>query len=168
MNHIWSPWRMAYIQNSDKGEECIFCRAPEQKDGLENLIIHRGQYTYVILNRYPYTSGHLMIVPFEHKSGFEDLPSDTTIEMMSFISLSLKILRAEYHTEGFNLGANIGSAAGAGIPKHFHFHIVPRWVGDTNFLSSIGDTRLLPEALEDTYCRVKKAWKKFNVERKDE
>ncbi len=168
MNHLWSPWRMTYIQNSDKEKECIFCRAQETEDGLENLIVHRGQYTYVILNRFPYTSGHLMVVPFEHISEFDKLPMDTVTEMLSHITFCTKLLRNEYNTQGFNIGANIGSAAGAGIPQHFHFHIVPRWEGDTNFLSSIGDTRLLPEALEDTYHRVKKAWDQLASERKDE
>jgi ATP adenylyltransferase len=157
---------MSYIQNSDKGKVCVFCRAQEVEDGLENLIVHRSRYTYVILNRYPYTSGHLMVVPFEHIALLDDLPPEATTEMMDLITQCIKILRDEYNAQGFNVGANIGSAAGAGIPKHFHFHIVPRWAGDTNFLSSIGETRLLPEALEDTYHRVKKGWERLSAERK--
>ena len=168
MNHLWSPWRMTYIQDIDKEKHCIFCQAQESTDGVENLIIHRGTYTYIILNRYPYTTGHLMVVPFKHKPNFDDLSVETVSEMMTFISSCIKILTTDYNAQGFNIGANIGSAAGAGIPKHFHFHIVPRWKGDTNFLSSIGDTRLLPEALEDTYHRVKKSWDRLSVERKDE
>ena len=168
MNHLWSPWRMTYIQDTEKEKNCIFCQAQEGIDGIENLIIHRGKYTYIILNRYPYTTGHLMVVPFKHKPHFDDLSVETVSEMMKHISCCIKILRMDYKAQGFNIGANIGSAAGAGIPKHFHFHIVPRWEGDTNFLSSIGDTRLLPEALEDTYYKVKKRWDRLSAERKDE
>jgi len=149
---------MSYIQNTDKGKDCVFCRAQESPDGQENLIIHRGKCTYVILNRYPYTSGHLMVVPFEHITNLDE----------GYITQCLKVLRTEYHSQGFNIGANIGSAAGAGIPKHFHFHVVPRWVGDTNFLSVLGETRLLPEGLEDTYHKVKNGWERLRAERKEE
>lgn len=167
MKHLWSPWRMTYIQNSEKNKECIFCQSQETVDGPNNLIVHRGKYNFVILNRYPYTSGHVMVVPYEHLAGFDDLSSDTTTEMMTLISICIKILRKAYNAEGFNIGANIGCTAGAGIPKHFHFHIVPRWEGDTNFLSSIGNTRLLPEDLEDTYLKIKKGWEKYSIERMD-
>jgi ATP adenylyltransferase len=159
---------MAYIQDSAKGKECVFCEARDGQDGLENLIVHRGRYTYVILNRYPYTSGHLMVVPYMHAERLDDLDEDTAAEMMLYIQQCLNILRQEYKAQGFNVGANIGSAAGAGIPKHFHFHVVPRWAGDTNFLSSIGETRLLPEALEDTFRRVKAGWERFAKERDQE
>lgn len=159
---------MAYIQNSDKGKDCVFCWAQACEDGLDNLIIHRGRYTFVILNRYPYTSGHLMVVPYEHLSELDDLGVDAAAEMMRHITWCVKTLRAEYNAQGFNVGANIGSAAGAGIPKHFHFHIVPRWLGDTNFLSAIGETRLVPEALEETYRRVKERWERLCPERKEE
>lgn len=168
MNHLWSPWRMTYIQDTDKEKHCIFCQTQLSVDGVENLIVHRGKYTYIILNRYPYTTGHLMVVPLKHKPNFDDLSTETVSEMMRYISRCIKILRIDYNAQGFNIGANIGSAAGAGIPKHFHFHIVPRWEGDTNFLSSIGDTRLLPEALEDTYHKVKKSWNRLPTKRKDE
>ena len=168
MEHLWSPWRMTYIQNSKKNKGCIFCQSQETVDGPGNLIIHRGKHSYVILNRYPYTNGHVMVVPYKHLPGFDDLSSDTTTEMMTLISICIKILRTTYNAEGFNIGANIGCAAGAGIPKHFHLHIVPRWEGDTNFLSSIGNTRLLPEDLEDTYHKVKKGWENYSIERLDE
>jgi ATP adenylyltransferase len=159
---------MAYIQKSDKGKDCVFCWAQSCEDGLENLVVNRGRYTYVILNRYPYTSGHLMVVPFEHVSELDALCSEASTEMTLLITRCVKILRAEYNAQGFNVGANIGSAAGAGIPKHFHFHIVPRWQGDTNFLSAIGETRLVPEALEDTYRRVKERWVRTYPERNEE
>ena len=168
MDHLWSPWRMAYIQNPDKGGKCVFCCIQEFQDDPENLIIYRGVYSYVVLNRYPYTSGHLMVVPFEHKPDLDELLSDTRVEVLELVTKCITTLRSEYHPHGFNIGANIGSAAGAGIPKHFHFHVVPRWDGDTNFLSSIGDTRLVPEALEETYRRVKEGWKKISVEKENE
>jgi ATP adenylyltransferase len=158
MEHIWSPWRMTYIQGDNKVEGCVFCRALETPDCDENLIVFRGQHAYVILNRYPYTSGHLMIVPYEHRPSLELLAPQTRAELMELASQATKVLREVYRPQGFNLGMNIGSAAGAGIAEHVHLHIVPRWGGDTNFMSTTGDTRVLPETLEDTYRRVKAAW----------
>jgi ATP adenylyltransferase len=158
MDHLWSPWRMSYIENHKPDHRCVFCHALECEDGLENLVIHRGRYAYVILNRYPYTSGHLMVVPFEHQSNLEDLQPVVRAEIIELVSLCLQILGEIYRPQGFNLGANIGSAAGAGIPKHFHFHIVPRWDGDTNFMSAVGDTRVVPEAIEESYRRIQEAW----------
>jgi ATP adenylyltransferase len=150
---------MAYIMMNDRNEECIFCNAFDQTDGPDNLIIYRGQKAYVILNRYPYTSGHLMVVPIDHYTSLEDSNQDTRLEMMELITQCIKVLRSIYQPEGFNLGANIGDAAGAGIPKHFHMHVVPRWIGDTNFMSTLGGTRVIPEALLITYRRLKNAWK---------
>ncbi len=158
MDHLWSPWRMSYIQAHNPDPGCVFCQALECEDGLDNLVVYRGQHAYVILNRYPYNSGHMMVVPFEHQANLEDLKVETRMEIIEMVSLCLQILRESYCAQGFNVGANIGSAAGAGIPKHFHFHIVPRWVGDTNFISAIGDTRVVPEALDETYRRVREAW----------
>jgi ATP adenylyltransferase len=149
---------MSYIQTHNPDQHCVFCHALACEDGVENLIVHRGHYAYVILNRYPYTSGHLMVVPFEHQSNLEDLKAEARAEIIDLVSQCLHILKHNYHAQGFNVGANIGSAAGAGIPKHFHFHIVPRWEGDTNFMSAIGDTRVVPEALEVTYRRIREAW----------
>lgn len=160
MNHLWSPWRMSYIQDPKLDNHCVFCVATDSPDGLNNLIIHRGKYTYVILNRFPYTSGHLMVVPFVHKANLDDLLPDTRAEMMELISRCIRVLREAYYAQGFNVGANVGSSAGAGIPKHFHFHIVPRWEGDTNFMSTIGETRVVPEALQETYHKVRNAWGK--------
>jgi len=149
---------MAYIQKSIKESACIFCNLPKMPDSPENLIVHRGEHVYLILNRYPYTSGHLMAVPFEHQSSLELLDPLTRAEMMELVSQTVQMLRTIYRPQGFNLGINIGDAAGAGIADHIHFHIVPRWYGDTNFMSAVGDTRILPEALEQTYWRVKDAW----------
>jgi ATP adenylyltransferase len=149
---------MSYIQEHKEEQGCVFCVAQTQPDGVENLILHRGKYTYVILNRYPYTSGHLMVVPFIHRPNLEDLNPETRAEMVEQVTQCVRVLREEYRAEGFNVGLNIGDAAGAGIPGHIHFHIVPRWKGDTNFMSSLGQVRVVPEALAETYQRLKKAW----------
>jgi ATP adenylyltransferase len=158
MNHLWSPWRMEYIENSNKVEGCIFCTMPEIQDGAENLIAYRGKCAFVILNRYPYTSGHLMVVPFEHKSNLEDLDAVTRAEMMELTMGCIVVLRKIYDPQGFNIGANIGEAAGAGVKDHVHIHIVPRWTGDTNFMSTVGDARVLPESLETTFYRVRQGF----------
>lgn len=158
MNYLWSPWRMSYIENHLKEESCVFCGAASRPDSEENLVIFRGPRVFIILNRYPYTSGHLMAVPYQHCSSLEGLDPETRAEMMELIHRAILVLQAVYHPQGFNLGMNIGEAAGAGIAEHIHFHVVPRWGGDTNFMSSLAETRVLPEVLEDTYRRVKKAW----------
>lgn len=158
MNHIWSPWRMEYIESSNKVEGCIFCIVQEMVDGTENLIAHRGNRAYVILNRYPYTSGHLMVVPFDHKPNLEELDPETRAEMIELSTRCMTVLRRIYKPQAFNMGANIGEAAGAGVKSHVHIHIVPRWAGDTNFMSTLGHTRVLPEALERTFERVKKVF----------
>ncbi len=158
MNHLWSPWRMAYIENHKKDNDCVFCIAQAKADSAENLIAFRGKLAYVILNRYPYTSGHLMVVPFGHKSNLEGLDAEVRAEMMELATRCTTVLRKVYKTETFNIGINIGEAAGAGVLGHVHIHIVPRWAGDTNFMSTTGGTRVLPEALEDTYQRVKEGF----------
>ncbi len=155
---------MEYIQNSNKEAGCIFCKRPAQPDGEDNLIVARGARAYVILNRYPYTSGHLMIVPFDHQPSLELLVPETRAEIMELASLAILVLRREYRPEGFNLGINIGEVAGAGIAGHVHLHVVPRWAGDTNFMSTLGGTRVLPETLEDTYRRVRGRWEELGRE----
>lgn len=155
MNHIWSPWRMEYIENSNKEEGCVFCNAQAQEDGAANLIAFRGERAYVILNRFPYTSGHLMVVPFVHEAYLTKLDPQTRAEIMELTAQCITVLRKIYHPEAFNIGANIGEAAGAGVKSHVHMHIVPRWGGDTNFMSIVGETRVLPESLERTYERVR-------------
>src|SRR5512138_2177245 len=142
MNHLWSPWRMKYIQNHETSNGCIFCEALQQEDGLQNLIINRGKRVFVILNLFPYTNAHLMVVPLVHLPSIEDLDPETRAEMIELVSQSMQVIRAEYHPEAFNLGANIGAAAGAGVLEHVHMHVVPRWAGDTNFMSTVGDTRV--------------------------
>jgi ATP adenylyltransferase len=149
---------MEYIENSNKVDGCIFCIAQEIEDSPENLIAFRGRRSYVILNRYPYTSGHLMVVPFDHQATIEELDSETRAEMMELTSRSMTVLRGIYNPQAFNIGANIGEAAGAGVKEHVHIHIVPRWAGDTNFMSAVGETRVLPESLEVTFARVRKGF----------
>jgi ATP adenylyltransferase len=149
---------MTYIQNNQHSAECVFCMALEQSDGPENLIVARGSRAFVILNRYPYTSGHLMVVPMQHRSSLEELDERTRAEIMELSNQAILTLQAVYHPQGFNLGMNIGEVAGAGIADHVHMHIVPRWGGDTNFMSSLADTRVLPESLPDTYQRVRQVW----------
>jgi ATP adenylyltransferase len=149
---------MAYIQNDLKREDCAFCDELSKDDGPENLIVFRGQRVFVILNRYPYTSGHLMTLPYEHLSTLEQLDAVTRSEMMELAVIATRVLKEIYCPQGFNVGINIGEAAGAGITEHIHLHVVPRWSGDTNFMSSLGQTRVLPETLEETYRRVCEAW----------
>ncbi len=157
MNYLWSPWRMIYLEEHEKIEGCVFCAAQSQTDGPGNLIAYRGRQAFVILNLYPYTSGHLMVVPFDHKATLEELDAATRAEMMELSTRCMSVLRELYHPQGFNMGVNIGEAAGAGVIGHVHIHIVPRWVGDTNFMSATAGTRVLPEMLEDTYQRVRQA-----------
>jgi len=159
MNHLWSPWRMKYIENHEKTGACIFCEALKQEDSPLNLVIHRGSLAFVILNRFPYTNAHLMVVPNSHQPSIEDLDPATRAEMIELVSECMKMIRAEYHPEAFNMGANIGAAAGAGVADHVHIHIVPRWAGDTNFMSAVGDTRVIPEDLAETYRRLAQHWK---------
>jgi ATP adenylyltransferase len=161
MNHLWSPWRMEYIENSNKVDGCVFCLIQELQDGEESLIAFRGELSFVVLNRYPYTSGHLMIVPYKHLSTLEVIDADTRSEMMELTADSMTVLRKLYTPQGFNMGANIGEAAGAGVKDHVHIHIVPRWAGDTNFMSTVGNARVLPESLETTYHRVKKGFEEM-------
>jgi ATP adenylyltransferase len=158
MDFLWSPWRMEYIISPKSGDSCIFCDALKQEDGDENLVVHRGPQAFVMLNRYPYTSGHLMIVPYEHKPSLEFLAAAARAEIMDLSARAIQVLQALYTPQGFNLGMNIGTAAGAGVIGHVHLHVVPRWVGDTNFMSSVAQTRVLPELLSETYHRVKEAW----------
>jgi ATP adenylyltransferase len=151
---------MEYIENHEKQEGCIFCKALERTDNEDNLILKRGELAFVILNLYPYTSGHIMVAPVAHQPSLEDLDPESRAEMMELVSQSILVLKKIYRPQAFNVGANIGEAAGAGEPGHVHLHIVPRWTGDTNFMSALGETRVLPEALEETYRRIRAGFQK--------
>jgi ATP adenylyltransferase len=152
---------MKYILGHNEKKECIFCSALEAGNDQENLIFSRGEHVFMILNRYPYTSGHVMCVPYAHQACLQDLSEETRAEMIELTSKAVEVLQCVYSPEGFNVGLNLGAAAGAGVAEHLHVHIVPRWVGDTNFMTAVGDTRVLPEALADTFERVKQAWDDF-------
>lgn len=160
MDHIYSPWRKEYFDRDKNNPACVFCEAAKQPDNPENLIIFRGKLAFVILNRYPYTSGHLMVVPYLHCKDLVDLPDETLLEMMQLTQKAVSVLGQEYQPQGFNIGMNLGAVAGAGITEHLHMHVVPRWQGDANFVSVIGQTRVLPETLEETYHRMCEAWNK--------
>lgn len=159
MDFLWSPWRMKYVQGNVEPVECVFCHELSQTNDGESLIVHRGSNVFVLLNRYPYTTGHLMVVPFSHTASLELLDQDTRAEMIELTTQAVEVLKKIYKPDGFNIGANIGSAAGAGVAGHVHIHIVARWVGDTNFMSTLGETRVLPEELGATYQRICSSWK---------
>jgi ATP adenylyltransferase len=148
---------MKYIL-SFKKNGCVFCKVLAQRKDPENFILYRGEQAFVILNVYPYTSGHLMVLPFDHVPSLDELTSEIRAEMMELVNKTINVLTDVYRPQGFNIGINMGEAAGAGIEEHLHIHIVPRWQGDTNYMTAVGNTRVLPEALEDTYRRVKEAW----------
>jgi ATP adenylyltransferase len=155
MEHIFSPWRYKYIASADKETGCVFCRARGGND-RDFLIVHRGDLNFIILNLYPYTSGHLMIVPYEHTDSLAAVDDRTTAEMMEMAKRAQTALEAEYHPDGFNIGMNLGRSAGAGVADHIHLHVVPRWTGDANFVSIVGETRVLPEDLVTTYEKLKR------------
>lgn len=158
LDHIWTPWRMEYIQENREEMGCVFCLAADAKDGLDNLVFHRGEGVFMILNRYPYTSGHVMCVPNVHAEKLQDLSREVRVELFEMVTKAVEVLQSVYDPEGFNVGLNLGAVAGAGIADHLHMHIVPRWGGDTSFISAVGQTRVLPESLAETYRRVKEAW----------
>jgi len=158
MDLLWAPWRMNYISRTDKPKGCIFCDACACPDGEENLVVRKGRLAFVILNRFPYTSGHVMVVPYAHLPSLVSLDANTLEEMMQLIQQSLRTIEKVYHPHGFNVGANIGTVAGAGVADHVHFHIVPRWNGDTNFMTTVGGARVLPEDLNQTLQRLQEGW----------
>ncbi len=155
MNHLWTPWRSTYMQRKERQTECIFCAAAESSADEENLVVYRGELSFVILNRYPYTSGHVMIAPYVHVSRLAQTNDATTAEMMRLTRRTEEILERVYRPDGLNLGMNLGEAAGAGIEQHIHMHVLPRWKGDANFMTSVGETRVIPEVLQDTYVKLK-------------
>jgi ATP adenylyltransferase len=150
------------MQNYHRESGCVFCiQVAEPPEDPGNLVVFRGQRAFVILNKYPYNSGHLMVVPYDHRPTLEELDRETRGEIMELANLATQALQRVYQPQGFNLGVNVGAAAGAGIMDHIHMHVLPRWGGDTNFISTLGGTRVLPEALEETCRRVKEAFKEL-------
>jgi ATP adenylyltransferase len=158
MDYLWTPWRYQYITGQAKLEGCVFCAAAKSTDDRANLVVYRGAHAYVILNRFPYTSGHLMIVPYAHVASMLDLPEETLAEMMLLARDAERHLRAVYRPDGLNVGMNLGESAGAGIAGHLHLHALPRWTGDTSFMTVVGETRVLPEDLEVTWRRLRDAF----------
>jgi len=154
MERIWAPWRIQYIQ-MEKPEECILCEKPKQNNDSLNYILYRGDKNFIILNSYPYNPGHLMVAPYRHVASLEGLTEEERHEHFEIVSRGIKVLRQVFNPGGFNIGMNVGKAAGAGIDDHFHTHIVPRWQGDTNFMPVLADIRVLPEALAETYQKLK-------------
>jgi ATP adenylyltransferase len=154
MDYLWTPWRYAYVSSTEKSPSCVFCDAVKADNDEKTFIVYRGQHCFVILNAYPYTPGHVMIVPYAHLDELRKLPSEAAIEMMALSQRMESVLRELYHPDGINLGMNIGKAAGAGIAGHIHMHVLPRWVADANFVSVVGETRILPETLEETWKRM--------------
>ena len=157
MDYLWTPWRYRYISEAKNVSGCVFCNAPAANRDEEWLIVQRAVKNYVILNRYPYTSGHVMIVPYAHTADFSGLERDTAAEMMLLSQRVQAAIEDVYHPDGFNLGMNLGRSAGAGIADHLHMHLLPRWTGDTNFMTTVSETRLEPEELSVTYTRLRKA-----------
>lgn len=159
MERLWSPWRARYIASAlddAQKDDCVFCLiASNPEHDEDNFVLHRGQHCFVLLNLYPYISGHLMIVPYLHTSEFDATPKEVTDEMMDQAKRSHTALREVYKPAGFNMGMNLGAAAGAGIVDHLHIHMLPRWGGDTNFMTTVGETRVLPEDLPTTYKKLR-------------
>lgn len=156
-DRLWAPWRLEYIERETTGKPgngCIFVDLPQASDDRKNLILYRGQTAFVMLNAFPYTNGHLMVAPYRHTADMNELEDDELLEINQLVAKSLAWIRATYHPDGFNIGVNLGSAAGAGIPDHIHWHIVPRWGGDTNFMTTVGEVRVLPQSLEESYDRL--------------
>jgi ATP adenylyltransferase len=153
---MWAPWRMSYVaQGHDGRQGCVFCELPAQRDDEATYILHRGHRAYVIMNRYPYNNGHVMVVPDAHVAALTDLPGDVAGEIMELTRRCQEVVQAAMGPHGFNVGINQGRAAGAGIDEHLHVHLLPRWIGDTNFMPALGDTRVLPQHLDETYSLLK-------------
>jgi ATP adenylyltransferase len=155
MDHLWTPWRYAFVTGADQKPGCVFCNALQENDE-QALIVYRGQSCFIILNKYPYTNGHVMVVPYAHLDELEKLPTESANEMIALTQRMERILRSLYRPDGINMGMNIGKAAGAGVAGHIHMHVLPRWVADANFMSIVGETRVLPETLEMTWQRIRK------------
>ncbi len=163
MDHLYTPWRMQYLTEEKKtaNDQCVFCGKAHYVDEATDQaewIVARSQFVYVTLNKFPYNNGHTMVIPYEHIGSMEDMSAEALIDMMLTLNHTLAAIRKIYNPHAFNIGANLGGAAGAGIPGHFHMHIVPRWAGDSNYLSIIGNTRVIPDLLDDTWRKLRDVW----------
>ena len=155
MDHLWTPWRYRYVAEAGKDDGCVFCNALAANDDAGRLIVHRGRLNFIILNLYPYTTGHSMVVPYKHVPDLAGCDAETLAEMMQLAQrLQIALVRI-YRPDGCNLGMNMGRAAGAGVAGHVHMHVLPRWFGDTNFMTTVGETRVEPEDLQQTYAKLR-------------
>jgi len=160
MDHLWTPWRYCYITQPGERTGCVFCAAAECPNDSEALVAHRAERNFIIVNRFPYTSGHVMVVPYQHAPSLLDLPRETLAEMIALARDCEKRLRELYIPHGLNMGINLGKSAGAGVADHLHMHILPRWYGDANFMTAIAETRILPEDVTTTWQRLREAFQK--------
>jgi ATP adenylyltransferase len=157
VKQLWAPWRLEYIQSGDEQQGCVFCRAREGDDE-ENLVVHRGKRAFVVLNKYPYASGHLLVAPNRHEAEFGELEDEEALELHRLAAAGLAALAETMGPQGFNIGWNLGRIAGAGVVDHVHLHVVPRWAGDTNFMPVLADVKVLPEALAQSRRKLAEAW----------
>jgi ATP adenylyltransferase len=158
LDYIWSPWRLPYLTGLNKPAGCIFCRMAAADRDEESLIVFRGVHNFIVLNRFPYTSGHVMVVPYLHTAELAGIDEETAAELMSLVRAADRRLRDLYRPDGLNIGMNLGESAGAGIAGHIHMHVLPRWAGDANFMTTVAQTRILPEELSTTWLRLKTAF----------
>ena len=162
MKVLWAPWRMEYILSEEKGESCIFCPGDDREQDEERLILYVGSLSMVMMNRYPYNNGHLLVAPIKHVKALEDLSHEETLDILLMVRRSIRILKEIMNPEGFNVGLNLGRVAGAGMENHMHFHIVPRWNGDNNYMTVVGEVRVIPEHIIETYGRLKPHFEKLS------
>ncbi len=160
MDYLWTPWRYQYVTKPDDPGVCVFCAASQSADDSKTLVVYRGAHNLVILNRYPYCSGHVMVVPYAHVASLEELGDDALLELARLAQRCEKHLRAAYHPDGLNLGINLGKSAGAGIAGHLHLHVLPRWTGDTNFMTVVSETGVAPESLDVTFEKLRALFQK--------
>jgi len=158
MDYLWTPWRYQYVTKAEGAGVCVFCAAAQSADDAQTLVVYRGAHNLVILNRYPYCSGHVMVVPYQHVATLEDLSEEALVELIRLGRECTTHLRAAYRPDGLNLGMNLGKSAGAGIAGHLHLHVLPRWTGDTNFMTVVGETRVVPESLDITWEKLHAAF----------
>lgn len=151
MEQLWAPWRMDYVGKDSAADECIFCIREVPDEDRRRLVLHRGRHSFIMMNRYPYSNGHLMVVPFRHTSDIEELSPEERLELFDFLVRARRVLERHLMPQGFNIGINLGKVGGAGVTEHVHLHIVPRWLGDTNFMPVFADVRVIPQHLEATY-----------------
>ncbi|MFH1953058.1 MAG: HIT domain-containing protein [Pseudomonadota bacterium] len=163
MKVLWAPWRMEYILSDQGKGECIFCPGENRSEDQSRLILHVDNLSMVMMNRFPYINGHLLVAPVRHVKGLELLSREETLDLLTAVGKSIEILKKAMSPEGFNVGLNLGKVAGAGVEEHIHFHIVPRWNGDNNYMTVFGEVRVIPEHIVETYHKLLPHYKKLNV-----